>query len=58
MLYYASICYYAFRVYCAQKYASRIRQGLLMHGYMHTYTYLLRQQKIKASQTKPPSSNF
>ena len=28
MLYYASICYYAFRVYYAQNYASRIRQGL------------------------------
>ena len=28
MLYYASICYYAFKVYYAQNYASRIRQGL------------------------------
>ena len=30
MLYYASICYYAFRVYYAQNYASRIRQGLVI----------------------------
>ena len=28
MFYYASICYYAFNVYYAQNYASRIRQGL------------------------------
>ena len=39
MLYYAGICYYAFKVYYAQNYASRIRQGLIS---IHTKRVWLR----------------